>query len=260
MAMALNSRPKTRPMTCRRAVRSIFPSSVPTVRQRSRVIQSSTPARPVGSSIVYPGAAYSDGGHPFAVTAAPTLDSIIVTPVDPNVPDGETEQFTAIGTYSNSSTENLTSQVTWASTAPSMATISNASGSQGLATTLGQGPTTIIATLDGITGSTVLTVTPPVLESLALTPANPFVVIGHAEQLTATGTFSDNTTENLTSQVSWSSGATSVATISNGSGSQGLATGVQKGTDTISAALDGITGKTVLTVTPVLDSIKVTAG
>ena len=164
----------------------------------------------------------------------------------------------AIGTFSNNTTENLTSQVAWASTATSMATISNASGSQGMATSVGQGPTTILATLDGITATTVLTVSPPVLESLSLTPVNPFVVIGHAEQFTATGTFSDSSTQNLTSEVNWGSGTTSVATISNVSGSQGLATGVQKGTSTISAALDGITGTGVLAVTPVLKSIAVT--
>jgi Bacterial Ig-like domain (group 2) len=218
------------------------------------------PSTPVGTSTVYPGAAYSDGGHPFVVTEAPTLDSIVITPADPDVPDGETEQLTATGTFSNSSTENLTSQVTWSSTATSFATISNTSGSQGLATSVGQGPTTIIATLDGITASTVLTVGPVVLESIALATANPFVVIGNTDQFAATGTFSNNTTENLTSEVSWASGATSVATISNVSGTQGLATGVQKGSATISAALDGITGKAALLVTPVLESISIAPG
>lgn len=42
------------------------------------------------------------------------------------------------------------------------------SGSQGLAT----GVSTIIATLNGITGSTVLTVSAAVLQSIAVTPAN----------------------------------------------------------------------------------------
>jgi hypothetical protein len=49
----------------------------------------------------------------------------------------------------------------------------------------------------------------------------------------------------LTSQVTWTSGTTSVATIT----SAGLATAVSTGTSTISAALSGITGTTVMTVT-----------
>ena len=216
------------------------------------------PTTAVGTSTAYPPTATSNNGLQFVVTAAPTLQSIVVTPADPDLPDGESVQLMAIGTFSNNTTANLTGQVTWASTATAMATVSNVSGSQGMATSVGQGPTTILATLDGITATTVLTVSPPVLESLSLTPVNPFVVIGHAEQFTATGTFSDSSTQNLTSEVNWGSGTTSAATISNVSGSQGLATGVQDGTSTISAALDGITGTGVLVVTPVLKSIAVT--
>ena len=119
------------------------------------------PNVPVGTSSVYPGVPFSDAGHQFIVTSAPTLASIAITPGNPNVPLGETDQFTAVGTFADNSTENLTDQVAWASTATSMATISNTAGSQGLATTVAQGPTTISATLDGITGSTVLTVIRP---------------------------------------------------------------------------------------------------
>ena len=101
------------------------------------------------------------------------MQSIAVTPADPSVPSGETEQFTATGTYSDNSTQNLTSQVTWASATPSVATISNASGSQGLATGVATGTSTISATLNGVTGSTVLTVSAAVLQSIAVSPANP---------------------------------------------------------------------------------------
>ena len=83
------------------------------------------------------------------------------------------------------------------------------------------------------------------LQSIAVTPANPSVAKGLTQQFTATGTFSDSTTQNLTSQVTWASATTSVATIN----AAGLATAVAPGTSTISAALGGVTGSTVLTVT-----------
>ena len=70
------------------------------------------------------------------------------------------------------------------------------------------GTSTITATLGGVTGSTVLTVSPAVLQSIAVTPANPSVPEGRTEQFTATGTFSDNSTEDLTSQVTWASATT----------------------------------------------------
>ena len=104
---------------------------------------------------------------------------------------------------------------------------------------------TISATFDGITGSTGLTVTAAALKSIAVTPANPSLSKGETEQFTATGTLSDNSTENLTSQVTWASATTSVATITAG----GLATAVATGTSSISAKFDGISGTTVLTVT-----------
>src|ERR1019366_8867511 len=72
---------------------------------------------------------------------------------------GTKQQFTATGTYSDASTQNLTSTAAWSSSAPSVATIGDASGSQGLATTAGLGTTTMQATLGAINGSTTLTVT-----------------------------------------------------------------------------------------------------
>jgi hypothetical protein len=75
------------------------------------------------------------------------------------------------------------------------------------------------------------------------------VAVGLTEQFTATGTYSDKSTQNLTSQATWASATTSVATISNAAGTRGLATGVAAGTSTISATLGSITGSTVLTVT-----------
>ena len=85
------------------------------------------------------------------------------------------------------------------------------------------GSTTISATSGSISGSTTLTVTSATLVSIAVTPANPSIANGLTEQFTATGTYTDNSTQNLTTQVTWSSSNTAVATVSNASGSQGLA-------------------------------------
>ncbi len=190
------------------------------------------------------------GSTVLTVTAA-ALQSIAVTPANPTISKGLTQQFTATGTFSDNSTQNLTGQVTWASATTSVATIT----SGGLATGVATGTSTISAKLNGVTGSTVLTVTAAALQSIAVTPANPTISKGLTQQFTATGTFSDNSTQNLTGQVTWASATTSVATITSG----GLATGVATGTSTISAKLNGVTGSTVLTVTTAnLQSIAVT--
>ncbi len=118
-----------------------------------------------------------------------------------------------------------------------MATISNASGSQGLASTLATGTTAITASLSGITSpSDTLTVTAAALASIALSPTNPTVAKGLTEQFTATGTYTDGSTANLTTQVTWASATPSVATIS----STGLAQPLATGTTNITAALGSV--------------------
>jgi trimeric autotransporter adhesin len=184
------------------------------------------------------------GSTTLTVTAA-VLVSIAVTPPSPSVAAGYKQQFTAIGTYGNGTTQNLTSTATWTSSAPSVATINAA----GLATGLAKGTSIIGATLSGISGSTTLIVTAPVLVSMAVTPANPSIPIGSTQSFTATGTYSDGSTQNLTGTANWSSSNTSVATIGTTPGSPGLATATGFGTTTIQAASGSINNSTTLTVT-----------
>jgi trimeric autotransporter adhesin len=212
----------------------------------------------VGSTSISATLSGVTGSTLLTVTAA-TLQSIAVTPPNPLVAKGNTVQFTATGTYSDNSTQDISSQVTWASSMTTVATISNDAGSNGLASTVGVGTSDISATLGGTTGSTVLTVTAATLQAIAVTPPNPSTAKGSTLQFTATGTFSDNSTQDLTNQVTWASSVTTVATISNAAGSKGLASAVNVGTSNISAALSGTTGSTVLTVTAAtLQSIAVT--
>ena len=171
---------------------------------------------------------------------APTLTSIAVTPANPSIANGASRQFTATGTYSDGSTADITAAVTWASGSTGVATISAAGSAHGV----GPGTSTISATLDAVSGSTVLAVVAPTLTSIAVTPANPSIANGASRQFTATGTYSDGSTADITATVKWASGSTGVATISAG----GLARGVGPGRSTISATLDAVSGSTVLTV------------
>jgi 6-phosphogluconolactonase (cycloisomerase 2 family)/uncharacterized protein YjdB len=199
------------------------------------------------------------GSTNLTVTPA-VLVSIAVTPSNFSIPKGTVQQLTATGTYSDNSTQNLTAAVTWAPTTSSIATVSNAAGSVGKATALNLGTVTVVATLGALTGSTMLTVTPAVLVSIAVTPANTSIAKGTTQQFTATGTYSDTSTQNLTTQVTWAPSTTStIATVSNAAGSQGLASALSPGTVTITAALGAISGTTGLTVTAAtLVSISVT--
>jgi trimeric autotransporter adhesin len=184
----------------------------------------------------------------FTVTAA-TLVSIQVTPTTPSIANGVNLQFTATGTYTDGSTQDITTQVTWTTSNAQVAGVSNAAGAEGLANTLSAGTTTIVATVSTLSGSTTLTVTAATITAIQVTPATPAVAVGLKQQFVATAVYSDSSTADVSSQVTWNSATLATATISNAAGSNGLASTVAVGTATISAQLGALTGSTTLTVT-----------
>jgi uncharacterized protein YjdB len=168
------------------------------------------------------------------------LSSIAVTPATPNLPIGLTQQFKATGTFSDGSTSDLTASAAWTSSSPGIATVNATSG---LATALAQGQSTITATSGSISGSTTVSVTAAVVESIVVSP-NPFATgVGFARQLTATGTFSDGSSADVTSTATWTSATPAVATVTGG-----LVTGVAVGSTTITATSGAVSGATPLTV------------
>lgn len=201
----------------------------------------------------------SDTGS-LQVTAA-ALVSIAVTPSTPSIAKGLTQQFTATGTYTDNSTQDLTTTVTWSSGTTAVATISNASGSQGLAQGAGTGQSTITAAQPSgtITGTATLTVTAAVIKSLSITPPSATIAKGTTQQYVATATFSDDSTQDVTTATTWSSSDTTIATISNAAGSQGLASGAGIGDATVTGSYSGATASASLSVSAAqLVSIAVT--
>jgi uncharacterized protein YjdB len=85
----------------------------------------------------------------------------------------------------------------------------------------------------------------PTLTSISVTPTTPSVAVGSTKQMTATGTYDDGKTKNITGSVSWSSDDDSEATVSDG----GLVTGVAAGTVSVTATSGTISGSTSVTVT-----------
>ncbi|MFZ2023614.1 MAG: choice-of-anchor D domain-containing protein [Terracidiphilus sp.] len=89
-------------------------------------------------------------------STSPALVSIAVTPSAASIAAGNTQAFTATGTYSNSTTQNITSTVTWSSSNTSAATIAPG----GVATGVAAGMSSITASLSGVTSNSAnLTVT-----------------------------------------------------------------------------------------------------
>ncbi len=192
---------------------------------------------------------FGKSGSAILTVTSAVLDSIDVTPSIPSIALGTSQQLVATGTFSDNTTEDLTAAVIWSSSNTGVATVSNATGSNGLATAVSAGVTTITATLGAIAGSTDLTVDPATLVSIDISPTDPSTPMGVQQQFSASGNFSDGTVQDLTEQVTWSSSNTGVAAVSNAAGSSGMATPVAPGTAAIIATIDGISSSTTLTVT-----------
>ncbi|MEJ0098707.1 MAG: Ig-like domain-containing protein [Pseudomonadota bacterium] len=195
----------------------------------------------------------------MALTVTPAvLTSIEITPSTPSLAKGTTQQLTATGIFSDHSNQNLTSQVGWSSGNTAVATVSSSAGSESLLAA-GTGTATVSATLGSVTGSASVTVTPATLVSIGVTPPTSSIAKGLKQQFTATGVYTDNSTQDITAQVTWASFPAAVATIGNAVGSNGLASSVGIGSATITATLGSVTANASLTVTPaVLVSIGVT--
>ena len=174
--------------------------------------------------------------------AAANLTTISVTPAASSIPVNTTQQFTATGTYSDGSSRDLSALVTWGSSATSVATID----ANGLVSAISAGPTTISATLGAVTGNTGLTVTTPVISFLTVSPDGLTLGAGVKQQFTATATYSDGSSQDLSSGVTWSTSDNTLATVN----STGLVTTVAAGTITITATLGSINDSATLTVVP----------
>ena len=186
---------------------------------------------------------------------AATLTSIAITPATVTLALGKTQQYTATGTYSNGTTQNLTSSVTWKSATPAVVSVSSA----GLATDVTASASTVaITATSGSVTSNTSTVTPaPALTTLAITPASVTLPLSGTQQYVATGTYSNKTTATLTSSVTWKSAAPTVVSVSSG----GLATDLAASASTVAiTATSGSITSNTSTVTPAaaLTSIAIT--
>jgi alpha-tubulin suppressor-like RCC1 family protein len=146
------------------------------------------------------------------------LVSISIESATSTIAKGTTQQYTAKGLYDRSpptapntsfSTLDITLSVTWSSNNAGVATINKT----GLGASVATGTALITATIGSVSGTTPLTVTSPQLTRLSVTPLRPLIFINHDQQFVATGIFGDGSTQDMTRDVTWTSGAVSIATI-----------------------------------------------
>lgn len=198
------------------------------------------------------GGGNGDGGGEPPPPPPPQLVAVVVSPSNAVLPLGTTQQFVATGTYSDTSSQDVTGLASWSSSNVAVAHVSNDQASKGLASSVAVGTTTITATVNGIDGEGQLTVDPASLTTIEILPlTNVHIAIAATQQFTATGHFTDSSNQNITDLVIWSSSDASIAVISNAPGEKGLARGIAAGAVTIGATFNSINGAATLTVLPI---------
>ncbi len=187
-------------------------------------------------------------------TAAPivTISRVDVTAPTQAITAQQTVQLTAVARASDNSTLS-TASIVWNSSATNIATVS----ASGLVAGVAAGTTTIRATSGTVSGTVVITVTSGagVLSAATVTVADSPVEIGQGTQATIQGRDALGAVVAIGNRtVTYTSSNTTVATISNSGGVQGIGVGsttigisIADGTNTISAT-------TALTVTAVANA------
>jgi peptidoglycan/xylan/chitin deacetylase (PgdA/CDA1 family) len=192
----------------------------------------------------------------LTVTAQPlpVLTKISVSPSTASIQMGQQYTFMAVG-YDQFNRVMTGIAFSWASDpSDTIAMISES----GMATGMSVGTAHITASASGISSapaSLMVFPPPPVLTSIAVTPAAPSIFVGAVQQFTAVG-YDQNGTRMSGLSFAWSTGNSGIATIDTG-----LAKGVAEGSTYITASAQGVTSNiatlTVAKAPSVLASIVV---
>ncbi|MDQ2768016.1 MAG: Ig-like domain-containing protein, partial [Gemmatimonadota bacterium] len=221
-----------------------FASSNPSVAAINSNSGVATGVSPGSSSITATSEGKTSPAATLTVSAAPVA-SITISPTTQSVVDGSsTPAFTAV--TKDGSGNVLTGRVvTFASSAPSVATIN---ANTGVATGQSPGTTSITASSEGKTSNVAtLTVTAVPVANVVVAPSSQAVDVGSTVTFVATPRDAANNPLSGRTIV-YSSSDPSIATINS---STGVATGVAPGSVTIGALSEGKTGTASLTVNPV---------
>ncbi len=189
------------------------------------------------------------GGQPFEASAVLSVTNSVVTQllIEPNqleLPVGLDKQYSAYVILSDNQVLDVTqaSVISWSTSDPNIAVVSNGAETKGQVTALGVGEVTITAsgTANGqaFQASATLTVTNAVVSRLIIEPENDVLPVGLEKQYTAQAVLSNGQVLDVTQDaaISWRVSDPNLATVSNSTDSKGVVKGLSVGEVTIIAS------------------------
>ena len=169
-----------------------------------------------------------------AVVATLSLGDVSLT-----LPDGRSAQLSAVATYTDGTMVDVTETLTWLSDNEPVATVTPG----GLVTAHDPGSALISGTDGQLTAMLTVTVGPPDAVAIVIDPAETKVGEGETVQLSAIGTMSDGSVQDVTTQAQWGSDDPGVASVDGG-----LVSGVLAGQTVVSATLGEAVGTAAVDV------------
>jgi hypothetical protein len=189
------------------------------------------------------GVSSADSGGNAVVTVLGALESITLGPLEKTRPAGQFQNYVTIGHYAGGATQNITQEVTYASSDPSVATAPNIEGNKGRVETVAPGtaiisashPSGITTTAGGNDATLVVSAALSNLLRIALGPTTATRGVGEALNFTTTGHYEGGGTANLTQQVVYTSSQPAVVAAPNTAGNKSRVEMQAPGAATISA-------------------------
>lgn len=192
-------------------------------------------------------------GKTVLTVLAAHLASITVYPSELTITLGQKQQIKATGIYADGKQKDITSSVLWFSSSSPIAFLEDPLGSPGLVTSAATGSTVITAKdpNTGIIGTTTLTVSEAKLISFTVSPDNSTIPLGSNFSLSATGSFSDGTTREITAELLWASLNRNVVDVNDADAAKGTLHTKSIGSATITATdpATGLSGSAKIKVT-----------
>lgn len=151
-------------------------------------------------------------GDQVDFTTRADLVSITITTAMESIPKGFTVEFTAQGKYADNTTDDLTDDVTWTSVNADV--LSNLdTDADNIFKGTGEGTTSVIAALGDVSADYELTVTPKVLQLLTIDVQETDMMPGTTQEIKVNGKFSDESIDDVTSEITWTSTDEDVAIV-----------------------------------------------
>ncbi|WP_052707908.1 Ig-like domain-containing protein [Vibrio neptunius] len=172
------------------------------------------------------------------VVSDAVITSISVTPSVVSIAKGQNQAMTAIATYSDNTSSDISDSITWRPVDNNTATVT----SNGVLSGNNVGTTTLTAVKDGVASNTVdVAVSDAVITNISVTPSVITIAKGQNQTLTATATYSDNTFSDISNSITWIPIDTSIAIVT----ANGVLSGSNIGTTTLTAVKDNVTSHSV---------------